>query len=281
MQPRAGRDLSRLDSVGSTGSPLSPEGFDWVRDGLGADTWLFSTSGGTDVCTAFVGGVPTLPGLPRRAAGARARREGRGVERGRALARRRGRRARDHRADAVDASLSLGRRGRLALPRELLLDVPRRLAPRRLDRDHRARHRDHHRPLRRDDQPRRRADGDERALSQRPLARRGSSTRSSSTCPRAREAACRCSSSCATAPRSTTRLEAQIRRRIREDCSPRHVPDEILAAPEIPRTLSGKILEVPVKRILTGAPADEVASRDSLANPEALDWFASLPAEQS
>jgi acetoacetyl-CoA synthetase len=72
------------------------------------------------------------------------------------------------------------------------------------------------------------------------------------------------------------RLESEIRRRIREDCSPRHVPDEVLAAPEIPRTLSGKILEVPVKRLLMGAPAAEVASRDSLANPEALDWFARL-----
>jgi acetoacetyl-CoA synthetase len=71
-------------------------------------------------------------------------------------------------------------------------------------------------------------------------------------------------------------LEAEIRRRIREDCSPRHVPDAVLGAPEIPRTLSGKILEVPVKRILMGTPADEVASRDSLANPEALDWFTRL-----
>ncbi len=56
-----GRDLSALRSVGSTGSPLSPEGFQWIYDQLGSDTWLFSTSGGTDLCTAFVGGVPTLP----------------------------------------------------------------------------------------------------------------------------------------------------------------------------------------------------------------------------
>ena len=56
-----GRDLSALRSVGSTGSPLSPEGFEWIYDQLGSDTWLFSTSGGTDLCTAFVGGVPTLP----------------------------------------------------------------------------------------------------------------------------------------------------------------------------------------------------------------------------
>jgi acetoacetyl-CoA synthetase len=68
-------------------------------------------------------------------------------------------------------------------------------------------------------------------------------------------------------------LRAEIARRIREDCSPRHVPNEIHAVPEIPRTLSGKILEVPVKRILLGAAPEQVASRDSLANPQALDWF--------
>ena len=104
-----GRDLSALRAVGSTGSPLSPEGFQWVYDQLGADTWLFSTSGGTDLCTAFVGGVPTLPvylgELQARSLGA-------SVEawdpRGEPLDRR-GRRARDHAADAVDARVLLGR----------------------------------------------------------------------------------------------------------------------------------------------------------------------------
>jgi acetoacetyl-CoA synthetase len=71
-------------------------------------------------------------------------------------------------------------------------------------------------------------------------------------------------------------LEGRIRARIRSDCSPRHVPDEIRAVPEVPRTLSGKILELPVKRILMGRPADAVASRDSLANPEALAYFEAL-----
>ena len=61
IKPAAGRDLSALRAVGSTGSPLSPEGFRWIYDELGENTWLFSTSGGTDMCTAFVGGVPTLP----------------------------------------------------------------------------------------------------------------------------------------------------------------------------------------------------------------------------
>jgi acetoacetyl-CoA synthetase len=71
-------------------------------------------------------------------------------------------------------------------------------------------------------------------------------------------------------------LRAEIRLRIRERCSPRHVPDEIYAIAEVPRTLSGKVLEVPVKRILTGTPAEKAASRDSLANPATLDYFTEL-----
>ena len=75
-------------------------------------------------------------------------------------------------------------------------------------------------------------------------------------------------------------LVARIKRRIREDCSPRHVPNEIHRIDEVPRTLSGKALEVPVKRILMGQPADTATSRESLANPEALDYFVEL-AERS
>ena len=74
-------------------------------------------------------------------------------------------------------------------------------------------------------------------------------------------------------------LVAEIRRRVREDCSPRHVPDEIRQIAEVPRTLSGKVLEVPVKRILTGTPAEQAASRESLANPAALDYFVRLAQE--
>jgi acetoacetyl-CoA synthetase len=74
-------------------------------------------------------------------------------------------------------------------------------------------------------------------------------------------------------------LEREIKRRVREDCSPRHVPDEIREISEVPRTLSGKVLEVPVKRILMGTPADQAASRESLANPEALDYFVALGGE--
>ena len=70
-------------------------------------------------------------------------------------------------------------------------------------------------------------------------------------------------------------LEKRIRTRIREDCTPRHIPDEIVAVQEVPRTLSGKILELPVKRILMGTDPEQAASRDSLQNPAALDFFVS------
>jgi acetoacetyl-CoA synthetase len=71
-------------------------------------------------------------------------------------------------------------------------------------------------------------------------------------------------------------LTDQIRRRVRGDCSPRHVPDRIVQIAEVPRTLSGKKLEVPVKKILLGGDPSRAASRDSLANPQALDRFSEM-----
>jgi acetoacetyl-CoA synthetase len=275
VDPRARRDLSRLDSVGSTGSPLSPEGFDWVRDRLGEDVWLFSTSGGTDVCTAFVGGVPTLPvyrgELQARALGAK-------VE-----------------AWSEDGRPLVGEVG------ELVITEPMPSMPLYLWGD--------------EDGSRYRESyfstfsgvwrhGDWIEITERGTAiitgrsdatiNRGGVRMGTSELYRSVLAldevldALVVDVPSGEGSRMTLfvvltddallddRLEAEIRRRIREDCSPRHVPDEILAAPEIPRTLSGKILEVPVKRLLMGAPAAEVASRDSLANPQALDWFAAL-----
>ena len=71
-------------------------------------------------------------------------------------------------------------------------------------------------------------------------------------------------------------LVAEIKRRIREHCSPRHVPNDVFQIKEVPRTLSGKVLEVPVKRILMGEAPEKAASRDSLANPSSLDYFTEL-----
>jgi len=71
-------------------------------------------------------------------------------------------------------------------------------------------------------------------------------------------------------------LPKEIARRVREQCSPRHVPDQVFEIAEVPRTLSGKVLEVPVKRILMGTPVEKAASRDSLANPASLDYFVEM-----
>ena len=68
-------------------------------------------------------------------------------------------------------------------------------------------------------------------------------------------------------------LVDRIKGAIREQLSARHVPNDVIEAPEIPRTLTGKKLEVPVKKLLLGQPAEKVAHRDAMANPASLDWF--------
>jgi acetoacetyl-CoA synthetase len=74
-------------------------------------------------------------------------------------------------------------------------------------------------------------------------------------------------------------LERRIKDAVRRDLSPRHVPDTIRAVRAVPRTLNGKKLEVPVKRILLGTPPEKAASRDTLADPSSLDVFVALAAE--
>jgi acetoacetyl-CoA synthetase len=275
VDPRAGRDLGRLDSVGSTGSPLAPEGFDWVRERLGEDIWLFSTSGGTDVCTAFVGGVPTLPvyrgELQTRALGAKVEAWS---EDGRPL------------VDEVG---------------ELVITEPMPSMPLYLwgDEDG-SRYREsyfstfpgvwrHGDWIEITDRGTAIITGRSDATINRGGVRMGTSELYRSILalddvvdalvvdvPQGEGSRMTLFVVLRDGAVLDDRLESEIRRRIREDCSPRHVPDEVLAAPEIPRTLSGKILEVPVKRLLAGASPDTVASRESLANPEALDWFARL-----
>ena len=279
LEPRAGRDLSRLDSVGSTGSPLAPEGFDWVRDRLGEDVWLFSTSGGTDACTAFVGGVPTLP-----------------VYRGELQARALGTKVEAWSEDGRSLVDEVG---------ELVITEPLPSMPLYLWGD--------------DDGSRYRESyfatfpgvwrhGDWIEITDRGTAiitgrsdatiNRGGVRMGTSELYRSVLALAEVTDALVVdVPRGDALqmtlfvvlrdggeldedLTAEIRRRIREDCSPRHVPDEIVVVPAIPRTLSGKILEVPVKRLLMGAPAAEVASRESLANPEALDWFSRLASDR-
>jgi acetoacetyl-CoA synthetase len=76
-------------------------------------------------------------------------------------------------------------------------------------------------------------------------------------------------------------VQKRIATALRRELSPRHVPDAIVTVPSIPRTLTGKKLEAPVKRILRGESPDRVASRDSLADPAALDAFVTLARERS
>src|SRR5690606_20426488 len=71
----------------------------------------------------------------------------------------------------------------------------------------------------------------------------------------------------------TPELEQELRTTLRKELSPRHVPDEIHAVPGIPRTLSGKKLEVPVRKILLGTPVEQAANPDAMANPEVLRYF--------
>jgi acetoacetyl-CoA synthetase len=276
IEPAAENDLARLRSVGSTGSPLAPEGFDWVYEHVGADTWLFSTSGGTDLCTAFVGGVPVLP-----------------VYRGELQAR-----ALGAKVEAFDDE------GRSVIDQvgELVITEPMPSMPLFFWGDpdgsrYRASYFEQYPGVWRH--------GDWIEITSRGTAviygrsdstinrqgvRMGTSEiyRAVQFVPEVLD------SLVVDVPRPGTEgwmplfvvlregaeldddLRREIATRIRRRCSPRHVPDEVFAIDAVPRTLSGKALEVPVKRILMGTPVERAASRDSLANPEALDHFVEL-----
>jgi acetoacetyl-CoA synthetase len=279
VHPAQERDLSRLSAVGSTGSPLSPEGFRWIYDELGSDTWLFSTSGGTDMCTAFVGGVPTLP-----------------VYLGELQARSLGAAVQAWDPDGRPLVDEVG---------ELVLTEPMPSMPIFLwgDTDGERLHESYFSLY-----PSIWRHGDWIEITSRGTAiiygrsdstiNRGGVRMGTAEIYRAvLELDAVVDALVVDLPRAGTdgwmplfvvlrdgaplddELIAEIRRRIREDCSPRHVPNEIRQIAEVPRTLSGKVLEVPVKRILMGTPADQAASRESLANPSALDYFVDLAGE--
>jgi acetoacetyl-CoA synthetase len=276
VEPGAGRDLSRLKAVGSTGSPLSPEGFDWIYEHIGADTWLFSTSGGTDLCTAFVGGVSLLPVY-------------RGELQGRAL------------GAAVEA---WDEEGGPVIDEvgELVVTEPMPSMPVYFWGDpdgsrYKASYFEQYPGVWRH--------GDWIEITSRGTAviyGRSDSTINRSGVRMGTSEIYRAvlgldeivDALVVDLPRPGTEgwmplfvvlregaelddgLRREIARRVREQCSPRHVPDEVFAIAEVPRTLSGKVLEVPVKRILMGTDPAQAASRDSLANPTALDYFVEL-----
>ncbi len=267
VEPAKGRNLSALRAVGSTGSPLSPDAFRWVYDHVGEDTWLFSTSGGTDVCTAFVGGVPTLPVYEGEL---QARSLGAAVE-----------------AWDPDGRPLAGEVG------ELVITRPMPSMPLYLWNDPGG-ERYHESYF--DMFPGIWRHGDWIEITERGTAiitgrsdstiNRGGVRMGTAEIYRAvlalDEVVDALVVDVGTMPlfvvlREGEELDddlvARIRTRIREDCSPRHVPDEVVQVQEVPRTLSGKVLELPVKRIIEGTAPEKAASRDSLANPAALDFF--------
>ena len=274
VQPAREGDLSAVRTVGSTGAPLPAEGFQWVHDELDGRAVVASISGGTDVCTAFVGGCPLVPvragEIPCRYLGAK-------VE------------AFDEMGEPV-----IGQQG------ELVISAPLPSMPVGFWGDV--------------DGARYRAayfegfpgvwthgdwitvyedgacviTGRSDATLNRGGVRMGTAELYSVV-----EALPEVADSLVVhledpeggpgqlllfvALTDGRGLDDALRRRIaqalRTELSPRHVPDEVHAVAAIPRTLSGKKLEIPVKRILLGAPPDEAASRGSLANPDSLDAF--------
>ena len=264
-------ELPALRSLGSTGSPLPVEGFEWVYEHVKRDLWLFSTSGGTDLCTAFVGGCPLLP---VHAGELQARCLGAAVE-------------------AFDES------GRPVIDEvgELVITEPMPSMPLFFWNDtDGSRYRESYF----DTFPGVWRHGDWIKITSRGTAviygrsdstiNRGGVRMGTSEIYSAVEGIPEVLDSLVVDIDSTMplfvvlregsglddELEGEIKRRIREHCSPRHVPDRIVQMAEVPRTLSGKKLEVPVKKILMGADPESAASRDSLANPEALDRFSEL-----
>ncbi|MGD9999373.1 MAG: acetoacetate--CoA ligase [Ilumatobacteraceae bacterium] len=273
LQPGSELDLGRLRQLGSTGAPLPADGFRWIRDAVGAHVQPASVSGGTDVCTAFVGAAPTLS-----------------VRAGEITTRMLGCDVR-----AVDPE---GRDCPPGVTGELVIGTPLPSMPVGLWGDA--------------DGSRLRAtyfetmpgmwhhgdwitffDDGACVISGRSDAtlNRGGVRLGTSDFYTVVESMPEVADSvvihleddeggpgtlillvaCVAGHELDDELRRRIGTRLRTELSPRHVPDEIAAIRAVPRTLSGKKLEVPIKRLLQGQPAERVASRGSLADPSALD----------
>ena len=273
LRPGATRDLAALRSIGSTASPLPVEAFGWVYDAIKPDVWLVSMSGGTDVVSAFVGGCPLLP-----------------VHAGELQARSLG--ARVEAFDEAGRSI-VGRTG------ELVLTAPLPSMPIYFWNDPDGRH---YRESYFEMYPGVWRHGDWIRLTE-----RGSAViegRSDSTLNRQ---GIRFGTSelyavvervpevldslvvglelpggrywmplfvtLAPGVELDAALTARINGAIRSSLSGRHVPDAVVVVPAIPRTLTGKKMEVPVKRLLSGRSLEEVAAPGAVADPMALDFF--------
>ena len=276
LSPGKDMDLSGLRGIGSTGSPLPPEGFHWVYDQVGTDLQLGSFSGGTDLCTGFVGPSPLLP--------VRA-----GLIAGRCL----GAKVEAYDPDGEPVTGEVG---------ELVITAPMPSMPVGFwndadDAKYRASYFDSYPGVwRHGDWIRMLPDGESVIYGRSDATlNRGGVRMGTSEFYRVVERLPEVTDSLvvdtgqlgqdgrlllyvvlADGSELDDRLIARIRAALRGELSPRHVPDEIHRVPGIPRTLSGKKLEVPVRKILLGMRVADAADPDALANPEVLGLFAPL-----
>ncbi|MFO7399766.1 MAG: acetoacetate--CoA ligase [Actinomycetales bacterium] len=265
--------LERLRGIGSTGSPLPPEGFAWVYSDVKADVQLGSFSGGTDVCTGFVGAVPLLPVragvIPCRCLGA-------SVE-----------------AYDPEGKPLIGEVGELVLTRPMPSMPVMFWNDPSGERYRESYFADYPGVWRHGDWIKILPDGGcviygrSDATLNRGGVRMGTSefyrvverfdeivdSLVIDTGRLGQEGRLLLYVVLAEGASLTEELTSAIRAALRTELSPRHVPDEIHAVPGIPRTLSGKKLEVPVRKILLGTPVEQAANPDALANPETLQYF--------
>jgi acetoacetyl-CoA synthetase len=277
LVPKDVANLSALRSIGTTGAPLPSDGFKWVYDNVASDVLLGSVSGGTDVCTAFVLSCPLLP-----------------VKAGEIQCLGLG--ARIEAWDDAGKPL-VGQVG------ELVLTEPLPSMPIGFWNDpERERFKASYFGMypgvwRHGDWIKLNADGasviygrSDSTLN-RGGVRMGTSEfyRVIEALPEIADSLVVDTGSLADAIgkmwlfvvlREGVQLDLALKKRVKEllktELSPRHVPDQIRAVAAVPRTLNGKKLEVPVKRILLGEDPSKVASRDTLANPEAFDALVEL-----
>ncbi|MGC4786666.1 acetoacetate--CoA ligase [Micromonospora sp. DT178] len=277
LVPKETADLSALRGVGSTGAPLPAEGFTWVYETVGDDLQLQSLSGGTDVCTGFVGGVPLLA-----------------VHAGEITCRALGAKVEARSADGTPVVGELG---------ELVITEPMPSMPVGFWNDaDGTRYREAYFDL----YPGVWRHGDWITINERggcvitgrsdATLNRGGVRLGTAEFYSVVEGLDEVVDSVvvhleddeggagelllfvvlAEGLELDDAMRKKICRELRTALSPRHVPDEIHQVRAVPRTLSAKKLEVPVKKILTGTPVDSAAARGALANPESLTAFATL-----
>jgi acetoacetyl-CoA synthetase len=280
LRPGERHDLRGLRAIASTGSPLPPETFHWIVDAVGPQVWPVSTSGGTDVCSAFVSGCPLRP---VRAGEIQCRCLGAAVE------------VFDDEARAVVDQVG-----------ELVITQPLPSMPVRFWNDpdgerYRASYfEDFPGVWRHGDWARLTDDGSMVILgrSDSTLNRHGVRLGTAEIYAAVERIPEVVDSLVIGVEREggdywmpmfvvleqdatlTEELRAGILDAIRSATSPRHLPDEVMQVHAIPRTLTGKKLEVPVKRIFMGDDPATALRRSSVADPQALDDFAALARSQ-